>query len=465
MLVDSKRTIASLLATAALLLVAACAASAQTYHLTFDDEFNSISLSNQDQAGDGGSTYSGTWEPWIRSYPARHLSGEAEEYVDPAFYGIPDWGYPLGLNPFSDSNGVLTITAAQSNNANIEGQGYTSGVITSFSSFSQEYGYFEMRAQLPQGAGVWPAFWMLPDSLNSYGDINWNAELDIMECFGAPAPNEQGGGYNQVHWATHDDGTGVSYGNWATVNGDIYTGYHTYGMLWTSSTITFYFDGSEIGSAPTQSDENQPMFLLANLALGGSSSWPGPVANSALPANMNIDYIRAYSSNPNIPAVTPQSGYSPDPNLPISLGGGGSYSGYYRIINRNSGMTLSTNNSTSNGTTIIQDTDEPGWWDQEWSIVQDSDGNYSLINRNSGLALDDGGSSSTYSNETQWAYSSGNLNQEWQIQDDGGGYYSLVCVGSGLAADTVNSTTAGTAVEQNTNNSGYWTQQFELVSD
>ena len=52
---------------------------------------------------------------------------------------------------------------------------YVSGMLTSQKSFSQKYGYFEIRSKIPVGAGVWPAFWLLA---NNHG---WPPEIDVME--------------------------------------------------------------------------------------------------------------------------------------------------------------------------------------------------------------------------------------------------------------------------------------------
>jgi Ca2+-binding RTX toxin-like protein len=75
--------------------------------MTFDDEFNSLSL-NMGTA----STAGGTWTTYFSGWGVRTLSsnGEQELYVDPSYAGSS--GSPLGLNPFSDQNGVLTITAS-----------------------------------------------------------------------------------------------------------------------------------------------------------------------------------------------------------------------------------------------------------------------------------------------------------------------------------------------------------------
>ncbi len=39
-----------------------------------------------------------------------------------------------------------------------------------------KYGYVEMRARLPKGKGLWPAFWLLHDANNKN-----RPEIDVME--------------------------------------------------------------------------------------------------------------------------------------------------------------------------------------------------------------------------------------------------------------------------------------------
>jgi hypothetical protein len=120
--------------------------------MTFDDEFNALSLN------EGGQ--SGTWStdfPWGgRTLPN---NAELEEYMDPAYAGSGT--QPLGVNPFSDNNGVLTISAAPTSPSvapYIDNMPYTSGLLTSYGSFAQTYGYWEIGAQVPSGDGLWPGF-------------------------------------------------------------------------------------------------------------------------------------------------------------------------------------------------------------------------------------------------------------------------------------------------------------------
>ena len=70
-------------------------------------------------------------------------------------------------------------------------------------------------------------------------------------------------------------------------------GFHTYGMLWTPSTMTFYFDGTVTFQAPTPSIMQQPYYLIVDLGLGGG--WP---TNTTPPVNDEvIQYVRVYSPN------------------------------------------------------------------------------------------------------------------------------------------------------------------------
>ena len=61
------------------------------------------------------------------------------------------------------------------------------------------YGRFEARIQIPEGEGMWPAFWMLGDNI---GTARWPTcgEVDIMENIGRePAVNHgslHGPGYS-----------------------------------------------------------------------------------------------------------------------------------------------------------------------------------------------------------------------------------------------------------------------------
>ncbi len=214
---------------------------------------------------------------WQTTLPhgARTLAtnGELEYYSDPS----------VGYDPFSVQNDILDITAEPA--ANPDGLPYDSGVITTEHSFSQLYGYFDIRAELPAGAGMWPAFWLLPANLAS------TREIDVMEMFGSDPL--------QYKVTDHSPANGVVG---ATINTpDLSQEFHDYGVYWTPASISFYFDGSMVANMRTPPDMNVPMFMLANFAVANTVN-----AATQFPAHMSIQSITAYAYNPNDPGPPPQ---------------------------------------------------------------------------------------------------------------------------------------------------------------
>jgi len=246
--------------------------------LTFADEFNSLSLQTK-SAGGGIWTTSYPWSGYT-TQAAHTIAGEQEVYVDPQFAGTG--ATALGINPFKVADGVLTITPTLTPAVvkpllwNLD---YTSGVLTTKGAFAQQYGYFEMRADLPEAKGAFPAFWLLP------ADGSFTAEIDIMEYV-----NETNSVHNTVHYGP--DGAHWTAESFKSYVADLTNGFHTFGLLWTSQTLTWYVDGTEVAQVATPAGANKPMFMLANYAVGGD--WAGDTSASTMPG-MSIDYIRAYS--------------------------------------------------------------------------------------------------------------------------------------------------------------------------
>src|SRR5215213_2400391 len=143
---------------------------AGTAKLTFADEFNTLSLWNGT---------SGTWATNMPYAPANGTTltnnGDEEWFIN------ANYAPTASVKPWTVSSGVLSLTAANADPAlrpYINNYPYTSGLINSYYTFSQEYGYFEMRADLPHGQGLLPAFWLLP------ADGSGPTEIDIMEVLG-----------------------------------------------------------------------------------------------------------------------------------------------------------------------------------------------------------------------------------------------------------------------------------------
>lgn len=187
-------------------------------------------------------------------------------------------GPPFRRDPLSLERGGGFDAAATGTPPAVEPQtpnrSCLSGLITTQPSFSQTYGYFEMRAQLPEGKGLWPAFWMLPE------DQSWPPEIDVVESIGDPS---------HVYMTAHSN-----VANTVAIEAHIApNAFHIFAVSWDPRHLIWYIDGIEAGRVPTPGDLHKPMYLLANLAVG--ASWPGvPDTTSRLPARLMIDYIRAY---------------------------------------------------------------------------------------------------------------------------------------------------------------------------
>jgi beta-glucanase (GH16 family) len=160
---------------------------------------------------------------------------------------------------------------------------------------------------------MWSAFYLLP------ADHSWPPEVDALEAFGANNPVFGGGPNSYYHGEIAVNRNGDSGGTFADVPGNIYDGYHTYGVDVEPDNITWYFDGqvlNNLGQFHTPQGFDRPMYMVAALAVGGWSGSPQGETSS-----FNIDYIRAYSRDPNAHAVAPPAGVSAgaDPS-PVDTG-------------------------------------------------------------------------------------------------------------------------------------------------
>ena len=225
------------------------------------------------------------------------------ETGDGSQYGIPGWGnselqYYLPNNA-SLENGLLTIEArAESSN----GFNYTSARIHTRDRFAFRYGRIEARMRLPGGQGVWPAFWLLPQS-DQYGGWAASGEIDIVE-----AVNLGGAGGNNIYGTIHYGGewpNNVFSGETFLVSANTTTEFHTYAIEWDANEIRWYVDDvlyamrnswlSTGGVFPAPFD--QYFYILLNVAVGGN--FPGnPDESTTFPVKMEVDWLRVYAGEP-----------------------------------------------------------------------------------------------------------------------------------------------------------------------
>jgi serralysin len=96
-------------------------------------------------------------------------------------------------------------------------------------------------------------------------------------------------------------------------------------VLWNDKTITYYMDGAAFHTTATPADMNQPMYMIANMAVGGS--WAGLPDGGFAGADYKIDYVRAYSLTPSSTSASAPSASTPAGSCPWSTPGSGSRPG------------------------------------------------------------------------------------------------------------------------------------------
>ena len=206
-----------------------------------------------------------------------------------------------------NGEGIMTITAstkaAEPNctwNENGRTKNWTSGKFTTQGKKHFSYGYFEARMKMPVGEGTWPAFWTLGSNIAT---VPWprSGELDIMEYTGTKPSRSTSAAHYQNSLGFHEYKSG---GHNHTKN--LHEEFHTYGMLWLPNEVTFTFNGkttfvlkkSQTGLThwpfgPSATGVTPKMYLILNLALGGTYS--GPIRGGYTKAFFDIDYVRYYS--------------------------------------------------------------------------------------------------------------------------------------------------------------------------
>jgi hypothetical protein len=229
---------------------------------------------------------------YVRTFTEEFDAGfDTGRWNDHLWYESPD---PV-IN-YKVSNGSLKLWPAA---------GFVNRTLDTDGKFSQTYGYFEMEAKLPMGRGVWPAFWLYAHP----GDDR--PEIDIMEAYPGGGPNS-GWGDSNLHpvnygmtlhkanadYSYHQTPHSTTLRNFSPYdNGvDLSAAFHTYGVKWEPSGITFYFDGQQLGPKYLDTDTyyNRPMYILLDLWFGSASGTPDNSTPTGEGNSFEVNYVRAW---------------------------------------------------------------------------------------------------------------------------------------------------------------------------
>src|SRR5580704_17654036 len=115
---------------------------------------------------------------------------------------------------------------------------YTSARMKTQGLFSFQYGRFEVRAQIPEAQGFWPAAWLLGNNITT---VDWPAcgEQDVLERVNAALTPDWNAG--SIHGPNFTGGTGLGL-EYYFPNGETAAQWHTYGMVWSLGSVAYYID-------------------------------------------------------------------------------------------------------------------------------------------------------------------------------------------------------------------------------
>ena len=246
------------------------------YNLVWHDEFNGTELNEAD---------------WNREeHKAGWVNNELQEYIPSADYAFVEGGN-LVIQPVKTEGEDGKVT-------------YASGRVNTQNKHDIKYGYIEARIKFPEGQGFLPAFWMMPQDEEYYGQWPKCGEIDIAEVLG----NSTNINYGTIHYGEPHK---QSQGTFTLAEGDFASDFHTFAIEWEPGLIKWFVDGeqyyeendwftkgSDAEEKPYPAPFDQPFHVILNVAVGGD--WPGSPDETTVfddRASMKVDYVRMFQKD------------------------------------------------------------------------------------------------------------------------------------------------------------------------
>ncbi len=222
------------------------------WSLIFDDELNGNTLDLH--------IWNPNWFGKSTTQPSDPVNAQDESCNSPA--------------EVSEGGGSLSLSTATGPCVADNGNRFpfAGSLIDTYGKFQFTYGFLEARIHIPtnaSGAVVnTPSFW-------ADGTGSWPAtgELDVLEvCRGG--------------FAYHFHSSKGAYG--ACVPIAQLGGWHTFGADWSLGSVTYYFDGRQVGSVTTGVTAS-PMYLILSQDVDPTLGGP-----ALAPAHAMVDYVRVW---------------------------------------------------------------------------------------------------------------------------------------------------------------------------
>ena len=257
-----------------------CEATLEGYVLTWCDEFSG--------EGDTLNAYGVNLDHW------GFQTGTGAQY------GLQGWGndeqqYYREENARVERGRLILDARLETYN----GMPYTSARLYTKPTFAQRYGRFEALISLPIGAGLWPAFWLMPRD-DVYGGWANSGEIDIMEARGR-LPFEVS---SALHYGGQWPNNTYTSATYRFPEGDSIQAFHLYAVEWDETEFRFYvndvmyhrvthwFNTGHAFPAPF----DQPFYIILNLAVGGTfdGRQTPPDGLFEFPVEMQVEFVRVF---------------------------------------------------------------------------------------------------------------------------------------------------------------------------
>lgn len=290
---------------------------------------------------------------------------------DGCSYGLCGWGnnelQSYQAANATVANGLLTITAKKER---IGSKNYSSARLRTLNLGGQwQHGRFEARIKTVTGRGLWPAFWMLPNTT-----VAWPAsgEIDIQESTGQRAMFNYGTMHYGPSNSAHQQLSTAVY----TQPDTLADAFHVYAVEWTPNRISWFIDGvlyatrtpADMANAADWTFENYAYYLILNLAVGGNLG--GTVDAAALPQSLQVDYVRVYASPQ--PSFTGSLIAQPNAAATYTLvnpaGSGATYAWTSPTGQTSNSNSLTVNWGTSGGTVAVTVADSCGSYTRSLNV-------------------------------------------------------------------------------------------------
>lgn len=189
----------------------------------------------------------------------------------------------LRSNVTMSGSGTVLLAARRN------GDNFSASQIATHETYLQKYGYFEARCKVNGTMGPHSSFWLqsptMGQTLNPAVD---GTEIDVFEYHLNNGPNII---RHNLHW----NGYGANHqstGSMNTIAGSG-TGFHLFGVEWTSDEYIFYVDGVEKWRTSTAVSQRSE-FMLLSMEITG---FGGNRYNGTYPDFLEVDYVRAYQKS------------------------------------------------------------------------------------------------------------------------------------------------------------------------